>query len=270
MRRLIPIAALVSGLTVYAPPAIAAAQLPKPVQCNGCWQPAAKTTWQWQLQGRIDLSVPAAMYDVDLFDTPRATVRALHHRGRHAVCYLDAGTWENWRPDAADFPKRVRGRTNGWPGERWLDIRRLAVLAPIMRARLDRCVHRGFDGVEFDNVGGYANKTGFPLTGADQLRYDAWLANAAHRRGLSAALKNDLGQIPKLLPYFDYALDEQCFQYHECDNLVPFVQDGKAVFTVEYRSQPADFCPKAESLGFSSILKAPNFSLYDEPYTPCR
>ena len=171
------------------------------------------------------------------------------------MCYLDAGTWENWRPDAADFPKRIRGRTNGWPGERWLDIRRLDVLAPIMRARLDRCARKGFDGVEFDNVDGYANRTGFPLTGADQLRYNVWLANAAHRRGLSAALKNDLGQVTRLLAYFDYALDEQCFQYHECDTLKPFVSAGKAVFEVEYKLARSSFCPEARRLEFNSMRK---------------
>jgi hypothetical protein len=50
---------------------------------------------------------------------------------------------------------------------------------------LDRCLGKGFDGVDFDNVDGYANATGFELDGDDQLRFDAWLARAAHRRGLS-------------------------------------------------------------------------------------
>jgi len=104
----------------------------------------------------------------------------------------------------------VLGRTNGWPGEKWLDIRQLKVLAPIMKARMDQCVARGFDGVEFDNVDGYANPTGFSLTAANQLRYNSWLANQAHLRNLSAALKNDLGQVKTLFPYFDWALDEQC------------------------------------------------------------
>ena len=49
----------------------------------------------------------------------------------------------------------------------------------------------------------YTNTTGFDLRPADQLRYDVFLANQAHRRGLSALLKNDLDQIPTLLPYFD-------------------------------------------------------------------
>ena len=43
-------------------------------------------------------------------------------------------------------------------------------------------------------VDGYANDTGFPLTGADQLRFNVMLANEAHRRSLSALLKNDLAR----------------------------------------------------------------------------
>ena len=148
-----------AAVALRTAPHRAAAQtsLQEPVPCKECWAPSGPVSWQWQLQGKIDLSIRAAMYDVDLFDTPKATVRALHRRERRAVCYLDAGTWENWRSDASSFPKWVLGRSNGWPGERWLDIRRRHVLAPIIRARLDRCARKGFDGVEFDNVDAYAN-----------------------------------------------------------------------------------------------------------------
>ncbi len=93
------------------------------------------------------------------------------------------------------------------------------------------------------------------LPAADQLRYDAWLADQAHRRGLSAALKNDLDQIHRLLPYFDFALDEECFQYHECWKLKPFVTAGKAVFDVEYSLSTSKFCPKAKALNFNSLKK---------------
>jgi hypothetical protein len=81
-----------------------------------------------------------------------------------------------------------------------------------MTARVQKCKQAGFDGVEFDNVDGYSNKTGFPLTAAGQLNYDTYLANIAHSNGLSVALKNDLGQAAALKPYFDYAINEQCMQ----------------------------------------------------------
>src|SRR5438874_1973239 len=107
MRRIVIAVSLIVGLVLGSAPARAGAALPKPVRCTGCRRPAPGSTWQWQLQGKIDLSVRAATFDVDLFDVSARTVKALHRRGREAVCYLDAGTWESWRPDAARFPKSV-------------------------------------------------------------------------------------------------------------------------------------------------------------------
>ena len=229
------------------------------------WVPPPATSWQWQLTGTLDLSVNAAMFDVDLVDTPAATVAALHARGRRAVCYLSAGTWEDWRPDASRFPAAVLGAVvSGWPDERWLDIRRLDLIGPIMEARLDSCRQKGFDAVEPDNVDGYANNSGFPLTGADQLRYNRWFAGAAHARGLGVGLKNDLDQIPDLVAAFDFAVNEQCFQYKECGALAPFTAAGKAVFQVEYRTAVSAFCAQAVTLRFSSLRKNLSLDAYRE------
>src|SRR5262249_23600554 len=155
---------------------------------------------------------------------------AIHRQGGHALCYVSAGTWENWRPDAAAFPGSVKGRKNGWPGEVWLNIRQRSILLPIMAATRQERRGAGFDGVEWDNVDGYSNRTGFRLTAADQLAYNASLANLAHQHGLTVALKNDVGQLADLAPYFDYAVNEQCQQYNECGGYTTsFINQGKAV-----------------------------------------
>lgn len=232
------------------------AQLPTPVPCPGCWLPALETTWQWQLQGKVDLSVQAQMYDIDLFENNEEVVEELHKAGRKAVCYMSAGTWENWRPDRDDFPEEVKGkRYSGWRGERWLDIRRLDLLEPIIKARLEQCKQKGFDGVEFDNIDGYLHETGFPLTYEDQLKYNIFLANEAHLRGLNAGYKNNPGQIQELLPYFDWALVEQCVQYDECDLYIPFVQAGKPVMAAEYKGKIARLCSTLNNLNFNGIKK---------------
>src|SRR5262249_3621705 len=124
-----------------------AAQVVPPTNCNGCWVPPQVISWQLQLQGTLDPSVAAEMYDIDLFDNAAAAVSALQAAGRHVVCSLDAGTFEPWRPDASSFPSSVMGKpVAGFSNERWLDIRRLDVLGPIIAARLDLCVAKGFDG----------------------------------------------------------------------------------------------------------------------------
>ena len=219
------------------------------------WTPAPGTTWQWQLTGPIDQSVSAQVFEVDGFDTATSTVASLKASGRRTVCYFSAGSFEDWRPDTASFPAGVLGADNGWPGEQWLDIRRLDLLGPIMAARMTMCRDKGFDAVEPDNVDGYANSTGFPLTAADQLAYNRMIAATAHGLGLSAALKNDVDQVTDLEPYFDFAVNEECFAFDECDGLSRFVAAGKAVFSAEYSGQPATFCPKANALGFSTIKK---------------
>ncbi len=229
------------------------------------WRPPPGTAWQWQLSGRLDTSVDVPVYDIDGFDHSRATVARLHRDGRKVVCYLSTGAWEDFRPDADDFPASVIGRGNGWEGERWLDIRRTDVLEPLMAERFDMCRDKGFDAVEPDNMDGYRNRTGFPLTAADQLRYNRLIARLAHERGLSVGLKNDLDQIPDLVGDFDFAVNEQCAQYGECDALTPFVEAGKAVFHVEYELPTARFCADSRRLGLSSLLKRYELDAWRRP-----
>jgi hypothetical protein len=229
------------------------------------WQPMLRTSWQWQLSTPVDQSVKVKMYDIDMFDNSAGVVASLHAKGRKVVCYIDVGTWENWRPDAKKFPKSVLGKHNGWPGERWLDIRQIAILRPIMEARFDKCQAKGFDAVEPDNIDGYTNDTGFPLTYQDQLTYNLFIARQAHARGLSVALKNDLDQIPDLLSHFDFALDEQCFQYQECDTLLPFINANKAVFEVEYKLNRDQFCPEANAMNFNSMKKHLSLNAWRRP-----
>ncbi|MFI8994772.1 endo alpha-1,4 polygalactosaminidase [Streptomyces sp. NPDC053542] len=219
------------------------------------WQPEPGTDWQWQLSGRLDRSVDAPVYDIEGFDHGAATVADLHRRGRKVICYLSVGAWEDWRPDAGDFPRSVIGRSNGWEGERWLDIRRLDVLEPLLAKRFDMCRDKGFDAIEPDNVDGYANRSGFPLTAAHQLRFNRMVARLAHERGMAVGLKNDLGQIPRLVDDFDFAVNEQCAQYDECERLTPFVRAGKAVFHVEYELPPERFCATSRKLKLSSLRK---------------
>jgi hypothetical protein len=234
---------------------------------DGIWRPAPGTTWQWQLDQPIDTSYDVQMYDIDLFDTPQTIIDELHTTGRVVICYFSAGSREAWRLDAALFPTVVLGNNlAGWAGEKWVDIRRIDLLGPIMTARLELAVLKGCDGVEPDNVEAYTNNSGFPLTYQDQIAYNRWLATEAHKRGLSVGLKNDLEQIPDLVGNFDWALNEQCFQYHECELLQPFVKAGKAVFGVEYEGNPATFCPKANTMGYSWLKK--NLSL-DAWQIPC-
>ena len=124
---------------------------------------------------------------------------------------------------------------------------------------------RASTAAEADNVDAYANDSGFPLRAADQLRFNRFLARAAHARGLSIGLKNDLDQVKALEPAFDWALNEQCFQYEECDRLRPFTAAGKAVFVAEYELAPSAFCAQARAAGLMAMRKRLDLDAVREP-----
>ena len=126
----------------------------------------------------------------------RASCGGCTQQGRHVVCYLDVGSWESYRPDADSFPRSVIGRVyEGFPDERWLDVRRFHLFAKPLERRFDICARKGFDAVEPDNIAGWENKTGFPIGAGAQLRFNRWVARQVHARGMAVALKNDGGQV---------------------------------------------------------------------------
>lgn len=214
------------------------------------------TDWHIQYVGEIDPNLNVGVYNLDLFDTQPSLIASLRERNVFVMCYFSAGSFEDWRPDISQFPDSVIGNPlEGWQGEAWLDIRQIELLAPIMQARLQLASQKGCHGVDPDNVNGYTNNTGFPLSYQDQLNYNIWLAESAHALGLSIGLKNDLEQIPDLVTYFDWQLNEECFSYQECQLLLPFIQAGKPVFQIEYELQTTEFCQQAQQYGFQSLRK---------------
>jgi hypothetical protein len=223
------------------------------------WVPSPRTTWQWQLTGTVDESVDVEMIDIDLFDSSSALISRLETSGKKVICYFSAGSYESWRPDAAQFPAAVLGNPmDGWAGERWLNVKRIDLLMPIMKARLDLAVQKGCTGVEPDNVDVWTNnaEAGLSVTGADQLAYNRALAAEAHARGLSIGLKNDGDQASALVNDFDFAVNEQCMQYDECDALMVFIKANKAVFNCEYSTSLSAMCAEAAPRKFSSIKKS--------------
>lgn len=224
------------------------------------WMPSVTDTWQIQLQGNINSSYNVAVYDIDLFDTPQATINALKAQGKRVVCYFSAGSSENWRSDFSKFKAADMGNAlDGWAGERWLDTRS-ANVRTIMKARMDLAKSRGCDGIDPDNVDGYTNKPGFPLTAATQLDYNRFLASEGHARGLAVGLKNDVDQLSDLASAFDFAVNESCYRYNECGGYSAFTVQGKPVFHVEYQTKWKDaatrqtLCAKTRALTLRTLV----------------
>ena len=214
----------------------------------------------------------------------REAVRALHALDGYAICYVDAGGIENYRPDYRRFLRWHRDHDHSllgkpfskrFPEERWANVggaRQRAFLLRMMGRRTKLCAGAGFDAVEYDVVEAWASGkrvTGWKVSYRDQLAYNRGLARLAHDHGLAAGLKNDLAQVRDLLDDFEFAVNEECFTYDECERLRPFIDAGKPVFHVEYTNPRAKFCPHTEGLGFNSIRKSPNYTLFAQPFDPC-
>ena len=298
------LASLVLAGTLCTPAAAGAAPI----------EPPPDARWQYQLQGiakggfdtgRVDVGICGrppgggtclrpVVYEFDLYRDGRGGavdrrpnrrgVRAVHAAGGYAVCYVDAGGIENYRPDWERFKRwhRKHGRSllgrpfsKRFPEERWANVggkKQRRFLLRMMERRTVRCARAGFDAVEYDVVAAHESGrrvTGWNVSYADQLAYNRGLARIAHRHRLAVGLKNDLSQVKDLERDFDFAINEECFTYDECGMLKPFVKAGKPVFHVEYTNSRSEFCATTEALGFQSIRKGPNFGLRPLPYKPC-
>lgn len=240
------------------------------------------TSWQIQINGEtIDETVldevrnARKMIDVDMEATDPATIARMKAKGVYVVCYMEAGAWEDYRPDAGAYPASVLGkRMNGFARERWVDIRRIDILLPILAARMDKAKAKGCEGIDPDLDDSYTEKTGFPLTKADQLRFNAAIASEAHKRGMSIGLKNGAGIAVEMSTIADWALNEQCNRYHECNGYKAFITAGKAVFNIEY-SEPdgstlETFCDVDNAANFDGILKLSSETLAARPRAACR
>jgi hypothetical protein len=264
------------------------------ITVSAWWHPtsAAPLTLHWVLDNPLNLGDPVQMglrsmsgetlpapdvYDIDGFENSAATVAALHAMGKKVICYMDAGAYETYRPDVAAFralSPRIWGAADaGWAGSYWLDIRRISDLEPIMKARFQICKDKGFDAIEPDEITGWSNDSGFPLTYADQIAYNRAVAGWAHAIGMSIGLKGDLEQAHDLVHDFDWTLNEQCYEYSECSQvsnqgrgadgkdwagLQLFARANKAVWVAEYKnysaSQWSSLCANSQANHFNTAL----------------
>ena len=226
------------------------------------WQPASGLTWQWQLDDQfVRPEKPVDAYDFDAEFTDSELVQALAGDGIRTICYVNVGSLESWRGDVSAFPARVIGNVYlGWEDERYLDIRQLDILAPIMEARITQCAAKGFDAIEPDNMDAWDADTGFDLTLEDALRYATWLAEKAHAHGLAAAQKNAPELTPDLVSTYDFAITESCAEGNWCDAMTPYITEGKAVLAAEYTDVTSEsgfrtMCGEPGLAGMSLIYK---------------
>jgi len=244
------------------------------VSTGSWWKPTASSpiSWNWVIGNNPNTPYQKVnVYDIDGFNNTTATISALHAQNSKVICYIDVGTYEPGRSDINLIPSvDIGSPVQGWPGEKWLNVADINGLKPLVTSRMQMCLSKGFDAIEPDNIDGYTNSSGFPLSAANQLAYNEFLATTAHGLNLSIGLKNDVGQTTELQPYFDWMLDEECNKYGECATLVPFTAANKAVFNAEYTSDgetTAMFCANDATAHINGVLF--DLNLDGNTYQPC-
>lgn len=220
----------------------------------------AHVPWDVQFSGPVDPALPVVIRSLDLDDTPPALVADLTARGVFTICYVSVGTLESWRSDASRIPADLIGAAyDGWPGERFLDIRDHDRLRPVMRARFARCAAAGFQAIEADNIDLNWADTGFALSESDAVAWARAMAEDAHDLGLVIGQKNAPDLTAQLEDAFDFAITEDCLTDGWCADLAPYAQTGRAILAIEYRipaAQRPQACAQAHALGLSVVFKA--------------
>jgi len=208
------------------------------------------TPFYTQLTGTLNFNTGAKVYIVDLFETSIETIAFLKSKNISVVCNFSAGTVETWNADYSEFPSESIGNPINSSSEKYIDIRNTQVRL-IMLKRLDLARAKGCLGVDMDNMDGYGNKTGFPITPQLQIEYNSILAYAAHDRRLFAGFHNAAEIVPTLVNSYDFAYVEECFSYNECESYKAFTDNNKPTFVTEYKSLSSPLCQLAETLGIS-------------------
>ena len=215
--------------------------------------------WDWQLSAPFNLDRQVDWLDLDPDNHSAAELAKAKAGGVKLICYISVGTLEDWRADVHAFPASVVGRTYGdWPDEKFLDVRALDVLLPLMTARFEKCRDLGFDAIEPDNMDVHDNESGFALAPSDTIAYVTKLAGIAHDMGLLIGQKNVPELTAQLVGTLDFAISESCHQDSWCMDLASYRTAGKPVFDAEYTDRPFDLdaaCARARQLHISLIFK---------------
>lgn len=211
-------------------------------------------SWDWQLTEPVDLDRAVSVLDLHPDLVTPGDLAALKRKGVRTICYVSIGTLEESARDANAFPDLVVGKTyEDWPDERFLDIRRLDVLLPIMKSRFEACKHEGFDAIEPDNMDVHDNDSGFPITADDVVAYVARLAAIAHSLELGIGQKNVPDLTGDLIGHMDFLIAESCFQDKWCTDVSAYVRAGKPIFDAEYTDRPIDFIEACEAASLQNI-----------------
>lgn len=215
--------------------------------------------WDWQLSGPVDLDRDVEMLGLDPDLVTREQLEALRAQGIDTVCHVNVGTLVQGSPEGNALPAATIGNTHeDDPQERYLDIRRVHYLVPVITKRFVACKDQGFTAIEPDNLDVHVKDSGFPISQADAIRYATTLAHVAHGLGLRIAQKNAPDLTGALQPHFDMAISDGCFEKGICEHFAAYPKANKPAFNAEYTDTDIEFgkaCAEGARLNINMIRK---------------
>ncbi len=271
------------GITVQNPPTPGTINLP----------PTGKIGWDWQIgaSGDSNVTVPAGvtLLDLDGFNISASKIASLKAQGIYTVCYIDAGSYEDGRPDSGLYPAYLKiykdVQWNEWfldvkdvfrpiqpagtqlVNNQWVDasgkpltgMPTAGAFALLLETRFKMCADKGFDALEPDNLQNDENAGG-KVSLQEQIDFNGWVADTAHKYNLAAFQKNGPDKIllkdktgKMMVEKFDAILNEECQTNSECPPLAEYVKRGKLALNAEYAGTLN--CTTSNTYTINSIMK---------------
>jgi hypothetical protein len=276
---------------------------PPPPPSPTWWSiPTGNVSWQWVLNHPLSLNSPADMgttdvlpdgspapaptvFDIDGIINPASTVAALHARGDHVICYVEAGSAGNYYSanqegvatsyyDQLQAAGALGNTLPGYPAERFVNINAPVAVGIVEAMIRQQCSGKGFDAVETDLdevYPGYDGPTGLGITKSDEQSFLTTLANFIHGLNMGWIAKNlvDTGDnfATIMQPLADGLLTENCNQWNQCGQASTYIAHGKGVLNAEYNLSTSQFCPADNAAGING---AQIDSSVDGFRRPCR
>ena len=271
---LVVVAALVAGVVL-----VVRTGDREPAPAGPTTPPGRISSWAYQLQGyaggKLD-QVASGPYQLAVVDLARdghtgyfraEEIRAVQGTGKRVLAYFEIGSIEDFRPeypalrrDAGDL---IANEWRDWPGEFFVRYWDERWWERVVRGRIDRALHAGFDGVYLDTPLAYEQIDPGYAQGRDRAALGGAMAALVERISAYAKARRPGFLIvpqnsPELRRYDGYtaaidgiameelfflATDEPCTKDWCAENLADTraLRDaGKFVLSVDYATRPAD------------------------------
>ena len=177
-------------------------------------------------------------------DTMGNVIDQLHARGNAVSAYISVGTGEEWRDDFAQLqPHLVERQWDDWGGEYFVSMPNDDVIA-VMKARIDKIAHWGFDWVEFDNMDwvyddAYRAEYGFEASVEDGVAYYRLLCDYVHQKGMKCMAKSTV-EGAEAFDGATYESYEDDKNWWDADGARSFLAADKPVIVVHYDDTDCD------------------------------